>query len=190
MVYFEKEKNYVNNDSVKIKTEEGEFEISLEENGYLYIGFYNHINEEGKITFKITKENSLLYALINDFFESFKNKKVFDNYKSSYTDEEFEKMMRVNNPFLNNKITWYSDDFQIQTASILEIYKNNNDESYEFGFSKSKTTGETNTYFVSIANKDGKYKIFSVPFMNLYHNLLVYVRHDEKCDKGAQRTRS
>lgn len=181
MVDFKKEKNFAGLDSVKIQTDNGEFEVSLEDNNCLYIGFC--VPNEDKIpkeqTFKITNENCVLYELINNLFESFENTKGLEEYLEKFDNELLIKMIKRDNPCRDGKITWYSDDFPIEEASKLIISKNDNDNSFEFTFIKSNSKRCVNTYFVCIGNKMSRYHIFNVPFMNFYKNLRIYEKYNQ-----------
>ena len=123
MVEFKRErKTYAENDSIRVKTVEGDFEVSLEENGCLYIGFC--VPEENKLPnnkiFTITKENECLYALTENLYESFKSVDL------SGKSEPVLRMIKRDNPYHEGKVIWYSDDFKIQDASILTIEKDDN----------------------------------------------------------------
>lgn len=187
MVEFKKEKNYVGIDRVIISSDGDEFELSLEENGDLYIGFC--IPNEDKLpsekTFKITSDNPLLYYAVDNLFDSFKDTSSLEECLKKYGNETLAKLIRRDNPYYDDKIVWYSDDFSIDTASKLIITKNN-DEFY-FTFSRSKSKNEVNTYFVCISNTISRYHAFKIPFMNFYKNLLVYEKSDVLNKNSIQR---
>ena len=183
MVDFKRErKTYAENDSIRIETNEGYFEVSLEENGCLYIGFC--VPDEEKLlkdkSFTITNENECLYALIENLYES------FENVNSLKDNEPMIRMIKRDNPFYDGKVVWYSDDFKIQEASVLTIEKDEND-SFVFTFTRSKSKDTVDTYFVCISDMFSRYTIFNTPFMNFYKNLLIYEKDNNIIKQGIQR---
>lgn len=184
MVEFKRErKTYAENDSIRVKTVEGDFEVSLEENGCLYIGFC--VPEENKLPnnkiFTITKENECLYALIENLYESFKSVDL------SGKSEPVLRMIKRDNPYHEGKVIWYSDDFKIQEASILTIEKDDNG-LFIFTFTRSSSRNDINTYFVCISDMFSRYTVFSTPFMSFYKNLLIYEKDSNIINQGIQRT--
>ena len=176
MVEFKRErKTYAENDSVKVKTDNGDFEVSLEENGCLYLGFC--VPQEDKLpeskTFRITSENNCFYVLTESLYESFKNVSELEKHAKECESEPMLRMIRRDNPYYEGKVIWYSDDFKIQEASVLTIEKDS-DNSYTFTFTRSKSKNTVNTYFVCISDIYSRYTIFNKPFMNFYKNLLIY----------------
>lgn len=190
MIDFRREKKtYVDNDTIKILNENEFFEISLEENGCLYIGFC--IPNEDKLprekTFKITDENKYLYLLIENLYDSFKNVSEHERLiKESHSNSMLRTIIR-DNPYSDGKIIWYSDDFKIQEASILTIEKSE-DSSFLFTFTRSSSSEHINTYFVCISNIFSRYTIFNTPFINFYRNLLIYEKINSLDKKNYQRT--
>lgn len=177
MVEVKKEKNYVNFDAIKILTEEGQFEVSFEANLNLYIGFCVKDEEKltDEITFTITNEDEYLFNIINKFYKALKNNNPdSDMIPESVSDELKNKSLSMNNPYHDNKIEVYSDDFDINDASMLKIEYAPKEDEYKFTFKRSKSSTKTNTFFVCISNFNSKYKPFNKSFMNLYFDLITY----------------
>ncbi|MBO4600657.1 MAG: hypothetical protein J5634_00250 [Bacilli bacterium] len=182
MVEVKKEKNYVNFDAIKIVTEEGQFEISYEANYNLYIGFC--VKDEAKlqdsVTFTITNEDEYLFNIINKLYKALKNNNPdSDIIPESVTDEIINKSLEMKNPYHNNRIEVYSDDFDIEDASVMNIEYLPKEDEYKFTFKRSKSNTKTNTYFVCISNFDSKYKPFNKSFMNLYFDLITYSQNKQ-----------
>ena len=178
-----KEKNYVNFETFKVKTNEGEFEISFEENRGLYIGFCKK-NESllpGYKTFEITRENEYLYKCIDELYESFKNNNPKINGEPNPKKNSLVDIVnKLNNPYKDGKIEWLSDDFNEEEASKLIIEKNTENDSYKFSFIKSKSKEKINTYFVCVSCIKSRYINFNDLFIKLYMDLLPYKKENTK----------
>ena len=177
MVEVKKEKNYVNFDAIKILTEEGQFEITFEANRNLYIGFCvkNEDKLEDSITFTITNEDEYLFNIINKLYKSLKNNNPDSDIIPEIVNSEIKnKCLEINNPYHNNMIEVYSDDFNMEDASVMNIKYMEKEDEYKFTFKRSRSNTKTNTYFVCISNFNSKYKPFNKSFMNFYFDLITY----------------
>lgn len=190
MVEYTKEKNYVHNDCIIVKNEEMKFEISLEENDCIYIGFCvpNENVLDDNISFNITKENEKLFSAINKLMDEYKELvSLMGNKITIKSLKNKDKLLsETKNDLLSNRaynhirneiveksetISWYSDDFCLRRASKLEITQND-DESYTFTFTRSKSKGKINTYFVCISKSSSRYQELNLAFINFYNRLL------------------
>lgn len=169
MIEIERYKNGNNYDCYNIKTNEVTFSIHFEGNLDLYWSYkYNGsiLKESESHSFKITKENYFLYQLIDELYNDIKNNNIFSENFSSYSLVDSSK----NGLFVNDTITWYSDECIYEEASKLFIKKDN--EDYEITFYKSKE--EFISYSVRISNSGSRYGHFNIPFMKMYNKLNEY----------------
>ena len=177
MVEFAREKNYVNNDKVIIKTDDGQFEVSMEENDCIYIGFYDPNETHEEKTFKITKENEMINIIIDRLINSFKEAPQLIDILKDTDNEVAIKAIRRDNPYNGEYIVWYSDDYRFEDASKLIITEE--EDSYNFTFVKSTSKKGANTYFVSIWGKGSHHSIFNQSFKAFYQNLVMASKKKE-----------
>lgn len=118
MIEVEKYKGVHGYDFFDIKTNEGTFEISFQNNGDLYWRYIcekSILNSSDKKEIIITKENYYIYQLFFKLYESIKTGKVYYNIDESFNYIQVRKDM--NNLFKNGVIDWYSDDFAIEISA-------------------------------------------------------------------------
>lgn len=183
---------------VKRKTEFGyAFDIVTDEGCFIieYLGnldLYFRCQYQGSILkcedqldFYITKENYYLYSLFDTLYKRVKNYEIFSNDQNESGNNEFWLNEKIDlnqniqerdqyNPrrlFQNNCIRWYSDDFDYDTASILEIEKL--EEKYKLTFYKGKDRNFP-TYSIRIRTHGSRYGYFCMVFMDLYYALCHY----------------
>lgn len=159
-------------DVFRIKTDNGDFEISFEGNFDLYWRFINKENmleSPEKQELIITKENYFVYELFYKLYESIKRNKVYYDYDSN---DYFE--VSINNVYKDGKIEWLSDDFYDEIASKLIIEKK--DEIFKVTFHKSKKPydGIMLTYSIRFRNSGSRYEPFQTNFMTMYRELKTY----------------
>lgn len=172
MQEIQKHKNSRGHYAFVIKTDNGDFSISFENNFDLYWRYINKCSmldapESQEII--ITKENYFLYELFYKLYESIKNNKVY----YSFSENDFFEVDN-NHLYKDNKIEWNSDDFYDEIASKLIIEKM--EESFKVTFVKSKNwhDGIPVTYSVRFRNSGSKYDPFNISFMSMYKELKQY----------------
>lgn len=159
-----------------IKTEEGIFSISFQNNldlywNYIYKG--NILSKEDKHIFYITKENYYLYYLFDKLYKSVKNQ--FPLGKTKKEEIPWEKNDDPEKLFKDNKIIWHSDDDVYEYASTLIIEPE--DERYKITFRKSKESNyhyPNLNYQIRITNSGSRYNPYNIPFMKMYNSLVKY----------------
>lgn len=172
MIKITKIKNSNELDEFTIETEDGKFKIFYGGNLDLYWAYHYFGDHDKPHTFTITKENYFFYELIDTLYNNIKNNNIpknqeeveddfFDDLDYSIDDSTHKKL------FINNIITWHSDDCLYEEASKLLIYKEN--EEYKITFCKSKE--DFMEYLVRISNSGSRYGNFSNVFMNMYNKL-------------------
>ena len=168
----EKRKNGHGYDVFRIITDNGDFEISFENNLDLYWRFINKKNileSEYKQELIITKENYFVYELFYKLFEGISKNRVYYNYeKNDYFEE------KINNVYKDGKIEWLSDDFYDEIASKFVIEKQ--EEVFKLTFYKSKREydGIMKTFSVRLRNSGSRYEPFQSNFMTMYRELKTY----------------
>lgn len=189
-------KNSHDYDAFIITTEEGQFEISFQNNLDLYWRYLHKdmILEEPEIKeFTITKENYYLYTLFDNLYNAIKNSNPYSGYtfltpKSFYLknedyEEEPEQEIYVpenphpNNLYKNGIITWCSDDFSsMEKASNFQLKKD--EDVFKITFKKSEREPESGnpfiTYSVRIRNSGSRYTPYNIAFMKMYQDLKEY----------------
>lgn len=169
MIEVKKEKNSNNYDSFYIKTEDGTFLISFQNNldlywDYLYNGNINEIPDEKEFT--ITKENILIYHLFDNLYNNVKcSESPYDKYNP-------RRLLK------KNIINWHSDDSTYDEASKILIEKM--DEKYKLTFVKSKDDEFYTTYSVRFRNSGSRYQPYHQHFMKMY-NELINQNFDNNC---------
>jgi len=167
MLEIEKYKSENNFRIICIKTQDGYFKISFEDNFDLYWTFIPNkpiLDSELSYNLVVTKENYYLYKLFEDLFNEIKNDKFYDN--KEYKDAEGNYKL-----FIDNKINWHSDDFEYDKASSFTISKCED----EFNITFKRSTGKCfPTFAVRIGNRVSRYSPFNVLFMNMYKKLNEY----------------
>ena len=166
----ERSKNNHGYDVFNIITDNGEFEISFQNNLDLYWRFIdkkNILDIDGKKEITITKENYFIYELFYKLYESIKKNRVYYNYEeNNYKEEERNELYR------DNKIEWLSDDFPDDIASKFTIEKQ--DETFKLTFYKNKEDGFFKTFSVRLSNSGSRYEPFQTNFMTMYNELKAY----------------
>lgn len=174
MLELEKTQNSHGYDVFTIKTDDGNFQISFENNLDLYWRYCYEgsiLNSSKEHTFTITKENFYIYSLFEELYDSIKEGKPFKNYEAINSEDccfEFDNKFL----FKNNIIDWHSDDFYYYDASCVMIKKE--EEKYKVTFKKSKENiqqGLFLTYSVRFRNSGSRYEPFNAVFMRMYQNL-------------------
>lgn len=156
MLEVDKRKNQCDLDEFGIKTDQGEFSVSREQNNGLYIGFIlKDPNIDAPMEFKITKENYTLYRIFYNLYNKARKMGPYDKYFES-----------------TKSVTLVSDDFnKIEEASTLTIKENEETDDLSLIFRKSKSTKYANTYFVRFADYSfiefPDYKLFDEFFEEL-----------------------
>ena len=173
MIKIEKYKNLVNNDAIKIITDEGSFTISFEGNLDLYWIYRPNGNvflKEDKHDFYITKENYFLYSLFERLYVAVKEGKPYLNCPYD-VDNRYKKYPFGNEPlFIDNKIEWHSDDYPYDEASVVIIYKYD-ENTFKIEFTKSKGDYFP-TFAVRFRNSGSSYQPFNSTFMSMYNSLI------------------
>lgn len=190
MIQIEKRKNAHGYDVVIIKTEEGAFEISFQNNLDLYWRYIHKgdiRDNPSTHEFTITKENYFIYELFDDLYNTIKAGKIYYDLNSDdnlYLDEDDlyfnsviseQKINNYDNLFKDGVIDWHSDDFTYETGSRLLIKPDG--ETYKVIFEKSKEDYDTAmfmTFSVRIRNSGSTYDPCNIVFMNMYNKLKQY----------------
>lgn len=154
----------------RINTDDGVFDILFMGNFDLYWRYCysgNILQTDDEKTFYITKENYYLFSLFDDLYNNVKNYKVFSN---DIFNEELKIADKFNDVklFVDDKIEWYSDDFDYEDASVLRIERLL--DCYKVTFVKSKDRHHL-TYSVRFRNSRSRYHPFNILFMNMYLEL-------------------
>ena len=176
MIDITKIKNWNNQDTFYIKTEEGEFEISYQENldlywRYLYQG--RILNFPDTHEFFITKENYFIYQLFDNLYNSIKEGNPFKG--SLIENAQINKRSLADPLFQNGVIDWHSDEAPYDDASRLLISKTL--DTYKVTFVRSKedmNQGLFITFSVRFSNSGSRYDPFNVAFMTMYNKLSEY----------------
>lgn len=172
MLKLVKQKNDDNTIDVIVKTNEGEFIVAKDINGYLSIGHFEKGYEDDKpINFRITQEDYIIYKF---FFKVFTDLNEYD---------ELGKVEIVSSEFEPNEASILTVDFDEDTSDII------------LTLTKSLSKEWKNGYWVEIPS----YKPITVTFSNLYNELLEYEKDSNQIsvfeyfgidDKQFVRTRS
>ena len=170
----DKYKNLVDNDAIKITTNDGSFTISFEGNLDLYWIYRPKARlflEEDSHEFYITKENYFLYNLFERLYVSVKEGKPYLNcpYEIDNRYKEY-RPFGSNELFIDNKIEWHSDDYPYDEASVVSISKYDED-SFKIEFKKSKGSYFP-TFAVRVRNSGSRYQPFNSTFMSMYNSLI------------------
>lgn len=159
---------------ITVETDEGIFQISYERNLDLYWSYF----PKGNITlcddikeFTITKEEYFFYNELEKLYNSVKNCTPYSNYPYE-CDDKAEIVPYNNGLFKDGIISWYSDDFDMENASVLNIKKNDN-ETFTVSFKKSIDDGLFITFTVRMRNSGSRYHEYNTPFMSMFHNLCM-----------------
>ena len=179
MLDIEKFQNGHSYDCFNIKTDNGSFTISFENNldlywRYNYVG--NILDLPEKQSFLITKENYVIYSLIDKLYKEIVTGKLSDGYNE--IDLSSSWLLSPNNPHAlvhNQTIFWRSDDYEFENSSAL-IIEPFGDE-YVITFQKSKLPydqGMLMSYSVRISNSGSRYNPFNIAFMKMYQDLKEY----------------
>lgn len=177
MLTIEKHKNGNDYDVICLKTNEGEFRISFEDNFDLYWTYIPEksiLDSETTHEFTITKENYYIYNVFDKLFNSVKDNKLYSNYlyDNNFKHGRFECFNKNNsyNLFNNGMIEWHSDDFEYDIASCVSIVKFD-DESFKIIFKRNNIF---KTYAIRFSNSGSRYEPFNILFMNMYNELKNY----------------
>jgi len=158
--------------SFDILTNEGMFSIWFADNLDLYWNC-NLKKDENQKTFIITKENYYFYNLIDEIYQKIKHKNI-ENEEDS-TDLQYKFQLETENEkeklFVDNKVSWYSDDNLPDEAAQLQIELK--DEEYLITFIKSKND-VNGSNLIRISNSGSRYEPFNVLFMQMYNKLKRY----------------
>lgn len=160
-----------------IKTQEGSFKMYLDENLSLYLSPNTDIGDiADEYYYTITKENDMVYNVFDELYDSIISNKPY-KYMDCYdlNDYEYENIL-----IEDGKIKWRSDDFSYDTASILNIEKDDSDNII-VTFNKSKLVcDDVSPFFtlaVRVSNGFSRYYPYNLTFMEMYRKL------DECCEK-------
>ncbi|MBE6160438.1 MAG: hypothetical protein E7157_05280 [Lactobacillales bacterium] len=177
MIKVTKKKDFNKLDEITIETEDGKFKIFYGGNLDLYWAYHYFGDNDQPHTFTITKENYVIYELIDELYNNIKNNNIpkkrnfefeddfFDDFFNDVIDDDKHQKL-----FIDDVVTWHSDDCPYETASKLLIFKEN--EEYKITFIKSKE--EFMEFSVRISNSGSRYGEFSTLFMNMYNKLCEY----------------
>lgn len=151
-----------------IKTNNGNIDIRFQDNYDLY-WYYIPTKKTSDNTVIITPENLFVYNLFNDLYEAFS---INDPYANSIIKDEIKHTYAgTNNPFVDNKIIWYSDDNALDNANVLTIEKI--DEIYKITFER-KDNRLGRVIPIRISNSGSRYYPFNTVFMSMYRLLENY----------------
>ena len=167
------------------------FRILFAGNLDLYWTFrdYNDKDDYSYGDFVIKKEDGLLYSLLEDAYESIKLADPFDycaemryNPVGDVTAVmyDFSKYDMYKNLFDGEKITWISDDRDLENDSLVQISKK--DGSFILEFAKKKKEDDEHymadfsgkNITVRFRNSGSYYNPFNCVFMKMYNSLGGY----------------
>ena len=158
--------------------ENGIFNIVFGGNGDLYWSFIPNF-ETNEISINITKENYLLYELIQELYERINNYDFSDIiYKDNEIHREYFKQALIHQDKFNDKklvkdgiIDYHSDDGEYDKVNSFQIIKNG--EEYVVTFKKGNNK-LINSFAVRICNNGSRYQHFNTIFMRMYTKLVEY----------------
>lgn len=177
----------------RLKTTDGTFEISFQNNLDLYWRYVHEniiLEEPDTKEFFITKENYQIYSLFEELYNSIKDSNPYSGYTfitpisyyhKDYERDETEKEV-PENPYpnylyKNGIITWCSDDFSsMNKASNFQIEQL--EDTFKITFKKSEIERDCGIYFptysIRIRNSGSRYNPYNIAFMKMYQNLKEY----------------
>lgn len=163
--------------------DEGIFYITFGGNGDLYWNFISKDNNLDEINLIITKENYLLYNLINELYERIINYDFSDIiYKNNDLHREYFKNALIyqdefNEERLvkNGEVDYHSDDGEYDLVNVFQIKKVN--DKYVITF--KKVNKKINSFAVRICNNGSRYEHFNTIFMRMYKKLVEYPDLDQ-----------
>lgn len=162
--------------NIIINTDNGEFVISYGGNLDIYLSPIRNNYQTLETEYRITKENYYLFETFNTLYERLINYQFLSIEDPE--DREMEKRMDQNreHPLIkNNIVNWYSDEDMIEEASLLQIFKKDED-TIKLVFYQSNRK-DYNTYSIRIRNHGSRYAPANHVFMKLY-NKLTYQNDD------------
>ena len=172
------------------KKDNDEIQITFLNNLDLYWS-YRNINSSDEINygqFVIGKEDGLPYQLLEELYESIANADPFDVYANlavnhflvSRLSIDWDKYDMYRQLFDGDKITWISDDRDLETDSLVQISKK--DDAFVLEFAKKEKDKDIHWYTspskhrisVRFRNSGSHYDPFNVVFMKMYNSLSGY----------------
>jgi len=175
MLEVEKNIDFKNDFEYKIKTNDGSLDIIFGGNGDLYWIFNqsvkDKINDECVLHF--TKDDYFIYNLFDELYDSVKSCSPLKYYNYRLGNYDFTKdslCIRAREKlFVDDKISWHSDDYHYNDAPVVDIRKNN--DIFEVVFKKGKDEWVNSIRF---RNDGSQYDPFNSSFMIMYNKLKNY----------------
>lgn len=166
MLTITKYKNVNDNDVFCINTDQGSFEIYLNNNldlcwCYKYMDSSEDIHE-----FLITKEDCFIYDIFYGLFNAVKNNQSCMNNKKNSTNIGDQYVL-----FKDNRIEWHSDDLSYDSTDcvIIEEFGDNLKVKFKVG-----PEGFHDWILVRFSNNGSRYASFYTTFLNMYKMLGQY----------------
>lgn len=169
---------------ITIKNKTGSFEILIGGNTDLY---FRPIVEESLLTSPdeieiiIDENDSFIYEYINQLYNNVMHCNPYNKNKVSRKDKEKEMFTDQTReyPLRNgNTIVWRSNESVIETSSILEISKEEN--NYRLKFIKGLVGGFMYTYAINFCNSGSIYHPYQIPFYTMYNDMLEALKNKVK----------
>lgn len=184
MLQLTKLESYNDYDRFSIKTNEGEFNISFENNLDLYWSYFSEesmLDCEDIKKFTITKEDLFIYSAFLDLYNALKSRKPYLNI-SWDNDKKFKNKKDIYSycPYEKGIIEWKSDDYLYDEAASVSIIKEK--DSFKVIFKKGKNEF-FKTFSVRFRNSGSRYNPYNATFMSMYHKLQEYDFDSEKNNK-------
>ena len=140
------------------------------------------------LEFKISKEDGFLYEAFMHLYEKIINYIPLEEMDSK-REREYQKLKDSYRPFPlvhDNVISWHSDEEDVDTSSILNISKTE-DNQIKLEFIKNKPEDDLYlTYAIRFRNSGSTYDPFNFRFMELYNSLCNYYENYQSNHKEKQ----
>lgn len=146
------------------------------------------ITNREPLEFKISKEDGFLYEAFMHLYEKIINYIPLEEMDSK-REREYQKLKDSYRPFplVHDKvISWHSDEEDVDTSSILNISKTDNNQ-IKLEFIKNKPEDDLYlTYAIRFRNSGSTYDPFNFRFMELYNSLCNYYENYQPNHKEKQ----
>ena len=174
------EENLYGFENIKIETDEGIFEISVQGDNLCWSLVYTGERLDIPDTYAfVIPDYNFLYSTFERLYNAVKENRPYSNgtYVNSIYPKEIYNEASYHRLFKDGKIEWHSDDLPYNEASVLTISKEEGCFKVEF----KKGTDEWATHCVYFYEcGESRYDPFNVAFENMYVELTKYEYINDK----------
>ena len=145
------------------------------------------ITNREPLEFVISEEDGFLYDAFLNLYEKITQYSPYDEIDTYEKECQEKKDSYRPFPLVHDKvISWHSDEEDVDTSSILNISKTDNNQ-IKLEFIKNKPeNGFYLTYAIRFRNSGSTYHPFNFRFMELYNSLCNYYENYQSNNKEKQ----